>query len=188
MSAAAVEDDDTDLPLDERDVADAARELLAMCPEEFADVVSDDVTADLDDDFLRAALRRDEVLDRWHAALTELAMSIEAQMAAAKGKKDAETNRWRGAARRVLSGAVARRTECRILKRQRHVAATPVIAIPGKVKTTQEAKRDAGEKAVQRLKDAHPEEFMDYLAQEYGKAGLPVPAHWIRGYGTAVAG
>jgi hypothetical protein len=32
----------------------------------------------------------------------------------------------------------------------------------------------AGERAIRRLKDAHPDEFMTYLAEEYAAEGLPL--------------
>ncbi len=198
MSTPAVEDD-RDLPLDPDDLAEAVDELLCMNDREFDDVVSEDVVCTLDDDFLRAALRDDKVLDRWFGALTALIVKIEGQMAANKGQRDSEARSWRGAARRVQGGAIARRNECRLLRADRNRRLHPPklernqalgtfapkrrIAIPGRegVENTKEARAAAGERAIKRLQDAHPEEFMDLLAQEYGKAGLPVRAHWIRG-------
>lgn len=163
----------------------AVDELLDMTDDEFADIVAADVRGELNEAGCRA-LRHDDVLDRWAEGLTLLYSRVDQQFAARKGESDPEARGWRGAARRFQGGIAARKAECRALTAERNRAehahrGVHRLALTAKTANTPEARAAAGEIALHRLCDLHPDDFKRLLAEEYGKAGLPVKAHWLPG-------
>lgn len=128
-----------------------------------------------------AELRKPENLIRWSDALKDFQQDIAAQLAAKSGVKNEKTVAWRARIMRVQRSLSDRKVE---VKRLLHA----YYSTPDALLTQEEQeyasrklrRRDAGERAVDRLKSAHPEEFIKYLAEEFAAEGLPVPRSWAQ--------
>jgi hypothetical protein len=150
--------------------------LLDLDAHDFRRVVSDDAKGELQQT-LAAALRHDDVLDRWDEALTGLLVDVNAQLAAKKGDKAARG--WRGAAMRYQSGLAERRKECKHLTADRNYEERTRKRHDGPSRRERkEMSRPAGERAVERLIQAHKAEFHALLIEEHERDGLPVKPQW----------
>jgi hypothetical protein len=138
----------------------------------FALVVRDEVVgraAEEDAEKLRSPV----YLLRWADALKTFQIDLGAQMAEKRGLQDAATREWRKRIRKVESGLAERRAEAKNLTRENHICLRNDKG-RGRSPDVVERRRVAGERAIRRLKDAHPDEFMTYLAEEYAAEGLPL--------------
>jgi hypothetical protein len=119
------------------------------------------------------ALRDPKNLDRWKDALWVFWIDTEAQLAKRAGIRDKETMEWRKRVKLTQNAIRVRRAEVRQLLRER-AEQQRAVAAANNTPIMKARRRSAGERAVQRLKDAHPDEFMTYLAEEYVAEGLPM--------------
>lgn len=108
------------------------------------------------------ALRSPELLHRWASALKAIAGDMQAKMEAAAHRDDHTTRRWRQQHQRRILEVAARRKEARHLltqagreRRQNHAGQGRRLEA-----------REAGQRAIDRLIEAHREEFQTYLAEE----------------------
>lgn len=130
-----------------------------------------------------ATLRRPEHLLRWADALKGFQIDIATQLAVKAGQRDAETAAWRRRLARVQKALADRRLEVKRLliechsDNDRRVAS---IRSADERELFKEKKRTAGENAILRLKNAHPQEFVTYLKEEYAAVGLAIPASFAK--------
>lgn len=168
--------------LTSREEQRAAREpLLTDGPVDdlmFALVTRDDVMGkapQADAEILRAP----ENLVRWADALKTFQIDLGAQMAQKQGCYDDATKAWRKRIRVVEKRLREKRAEAKRLM-YLHITCTDSSQAANRVRyasreartNLKERKRIAGERAIARLKDAHPDEFKRYLAEEYIVDGL----------------
>jgi hypothetical protein len=139
-----------------------------------------------------AALRSTINLYRWTDALKAITIDINAQLAARKGDTAPATMDWRRRVLDVQRSLHERRAEAKRLRQQAHAAASIEGQRLASLDTSgPQARAAAGERAIQRLIDAHQGEFGDLLIAEYEAAGLQVPTriarHAARRAGLATA-
>ena len=131
----------------------------------------------------RAALRHPRNLKRWQRQLGELIRDIEQQLRERRDDKTPAGLEWRRRGLDYRERLTRRATECRRRRSEVHVEMTRrqdfrrrdaevALAAGASVK---ELRARAGEIAVQRLIDAHGEEFARYCAEEFRALGLTVP-------------
>lgn len=134
--------------------------------------------ADADDHYFTAVVERDlrdnstleEALSlrhrahrrRWQEALKTLFLGTETQLAARAGDRSPSAARWRTNLAVYREGIRRRRAEAR--QRIAEEYARPVV-VPEQ-RARRKARQEAAPAAVQRLIDAHPEEFARYLDEE----------------------
>lgn len=114
-----------------------------------------------------AALRTPQCAYRWHGMLKKMNASILADLAQMKGLKDEETKRRRSALVRRQGAILGRATEAKRLKDLWNIERNrpkPKLTDSEKRRRA-EHRKAAGERALERLRDMHREDF-DKLLQE----------------------
>jgi hypothetical protein len=122
------------------------------------------------------ALRHPDMRVRWLKAIKSAITSLDRQFA--QNKDDPDAQEWRKRANTVHSSLRQRKYEAEAANpRNRHNAETPEQRERRLEESAAERRRrgEVGQLAVQRLREAHPEEFDAYLAEEYHKAGITLP-------------
>lgn len=160
-----------------RDLLDADRDnlldvvdwLAAMPQDRFDWHVRQDANNKLDP-VAAQALRYRTTLERWHGSLQVTLVDLGAQLADPT-RKTAEHQDWRRRALHFQTRVLRRRAEAQELLRRAHLSANGVKS--GSAAAVE--RRDAGERAVLRLKQAHYAEFTRYLAEEYAADGITMP-------------
>jgi hypothetical protein len=128
-----------------------------------------------------AALRDPINHDRWIRALIATNEDIQQQLAARKNDRSTEATQWRRRTLTIQRSLRERRAEAKNLRQQAHAAAGRERALSATEGMTVGQKRSiAGERAIQRLIDAHQAEFGQYLIEEFTKDGLQVPTRIAR--------
>lgn len=138
----------------------------------FALVVRDDVMgrcAAQDSEILRTP----EHMVRWSDALKTFQVDLSAQMAERKGIYGSETQAWRKRMRAVERALREKRAEAKRLMYETYTL-NPQNKRPKSQNDNKKQRVAAGDRALQRLKEAHFEEFMTYVAEEYIADGLPL--------------
>ncbi|MFI2078657.1 hypothetical protein [Streptomyces triculaminicus] len=165
-------------PLDPETVALVA----ALGPDAFTDLVQRERRGQAHPQEA-AALRHPKVVTRWEAELQAQQVAVEAQLACRAGDRSAEAREWRTRVTWVRARLAQRRTEARALLAEKNrseaeaaAKAKRVVPVPGR----QEMRREAGRIAVDRLIDAHGDEFARYLAEEYQRLGLELPDRMLK--------
>lgn len=167
-------------------------ELLGMSDRTFSQVVADEVREEASPRHA-AALRDDELLDRWGQALLDLTFVLDAQLSEKKHIKDPETRAWRRAALRFRGGVQVRREECKLLTKERNKAESEQRAAEAharRLRRIQEKEAriakhtPAVDRALERLIGAHRGEFSRYLIEEHEVDGLPVKDRWVEEAGA----
>lgn len=148
--------------------------LAALGDVAFAKIVQDDVkkVAHPDDS---AALRHHENLQRWRTALKQFRYEMQKQLASKSGEKGAGVTEWRKRVSVVILSIASTFDECTSLINQ--------VRIENTEKRRQEKgkRHEAGERAIDRLIEAHQVEFQEYLAEECAALGAELPKR-IRRY------
>lgn len=156
---------------DLRDLLDADREVLAdvvewlaaMPQKNFEQQVNLDIRARLDP-VASQALRHPKNLLRWNDILTGMARNAHSQLNDPE-RKTPEYGDWRRRALNFQQAVLGRRAEAKNLLRHQQISAT--------VKRANGAdRREPGERATQRLVEAHRVEFLTLLAEELEQDGL----------------
>jgi hypothetical protein len=140
--------------------------------DEFRAIVAQDVRGEADAEAAEA-LRHPSVLYQWLAALKWLLMDLNTLHAARRGFP--EYDEWRRSAAGFQSKVIARRAEGRRLVQQ---AASEGAKEASRLE--RQRRGEIGELAIQRLIDAHQDEFTGYLLDEYTRAGLEPPDRVLR--------
>lgn len=167
------------LDADRDNLLDVADWLAAMPQENFDRHVQNDL-AGLLDPVAHDALRHPRNLEQWRDCLHVISSDVQAQLAdpARRTPKHAD---WRRRALAFQSLVLHRRAEADELLRRARAAKSATDA------ANADARRKAGERAVQRLKDAHNREFAVYLAEEYAADGISLPDRLYRHLRNAVS-
>ena len=161
-------------------------DLLDMSDRQFRQIVADEVRGEVRN---AAALRHDDLLDRWGQALLDLTFDLDAQLSEKKHIKDPETRAWRRAALRFRGGVQVRREECKTLVKARNHAESEERAAEAHARrlariAEKEARiakhTPAVDRAIERLIQANRSEFSRYLIEEHTLDGLPVKDRWVR--------
>lgn len=160
------------LDADRDNLLDVVDWLGAMPQENFDKHVRMDLFDRLDP-VAHDALRHRSNLERWDACLRVMLIDLQGQLADPARKK-AEHAEWRKRAVNFHNAVLRRRAEADALLRQKQHAASAASALAAN------ARRDAGERAIQRLKDQHQAEFVRFLAEEYEADGIPLPDRLYR--------
>lgn len=131
-----------------------------------------------------AALRDVALVRRWRKSLGQLMNDIDQQLADRRHDRSLSSHDWRKRAVTYRNTLTLRTTECRrqLAELQEYMARTKqsrlmdaqIAAAAGT--TAAELRRMAGEVAVERLINAHGQEFSGYLAEAFKELGLNVPA------------
>lgn len=171
------------------DPVDIAR-LETLSDTSFRDLVATEARGQLDMD-TRIALRHTSLHLRWQRTLKELRADINQQLNNRRHDNSLLTHDWRKRAEGYRDSLTLRLQECRDLraaeieKTKTHRAALKAsnneetdrqldtLGVPQH--TSKELRRQAGERAIQRLIDAHGTEFSAYLAEECAVLGAPLP-------------
>lgn len=111
------------------------------------------------------ALRSQPLVFRWAAALKAISSDMQVKMEAAAHRDDATTRRWRQQHQQRILAVSARRKEARQLLSEMDRKRRQANA--GRDRKAEA--REAGQRAIDRLIDAHREEFEVYLAEEKAK-------------------
>lgn len=128
-----------------------------------------------------AALRNSLNIDRWIEALKHIEVDIQQQLAARKGDYSVLAADWRRRTLAFQRSLHQRRAEAKELHERARIAANAERTRLRSMGTTgPEARAEAGERAIQRLIDAHHAEFGRLLMEEFEVAGLEVPARVAR--------
>lgn len=149
-----------------------------------------------------AALRTDELVDRWLTALTRIRDDVDAQLQEHAGDRGEAAREWRLRATWTRATLDGRRKEAKRLrheaglrraaaereaKREAHRAQQQRAAAEREARRgdvdyiracrahIKDLRRQAGEVAIQRLIDAHGREFSAYVAEECERLGVDVP-------------
>jgi hypothetical protein len=140
----------------------------------FAKVVQDDVrgTAHEDDS---AALRHPQNLNRWRLALLDFKADVNRQRASRVSEKGDDVDEWRQRVSVVQRTIAMRLTECRS-----HIEYVRIQNTERK-RAEKDQRHEAGERAVDRLVEAHQQEFQQYLQEECEALGVELPKR-IRRY------
>jgi hypothetical protein len=142
--------------------------LLALGEDEFRDVVASDAKSKLDDE-VAGALRHPDVLGRWNDTIRVLLANVTAQREIRAGDYSPEVVKWRRKLAWYHEKLVTRRAESRRLLTSHHRGQHDVNV----ARAEKQLRRVAGENAITRLVQAHPEEFAALLAEEVTAAGDP---------------
>ncbi|MEV0636413.1 hypothetical protein AB0I77_15875 [Streptomyces sp. NPDC050619] len=122
------------------------------------------------------ALRHPDMRVRWLKAIKSAITALDRQFA--QNKDDPDAKDWRKRANTVHSSLRQRKYEAEAANpRNRHKAEAPERRERRLEESAAERRRrgEVGQLAVQRLREAHPEEFDAYLAEEYHKADIKLP-------------
>lgn len=160
------------LDADRDNLLDVVDWLAAMPQENFDKHVRLDLFDNLDP-VARDALRHPTNRDRWDACLKVMLIDVQGQLADPE-RKTHEFDAWRKRAVNFHNAILRRRIETDALLRKDQNAKSAAAS------RASEARREAGERALQRLKEAHPAEFIGYLAEEYAADGVPMPDRLYR--------
>lgn len=164
--------------------------LVSMPDSDFREIVAADIRGEgATQD--RAALRHPRNLKRWRRQLGELIVDIEQQLGARRDERTPEAEAWRQRGTDYRAALIARATECRRRRSEAHIDLmrrdesrrldhARALAVGA---TRKELRAEAGERAVERLIEAHRDEFEQYLVDEFQIFGLQIPdrfARWSR--------
>jgi hypothetical protein len=155
-----------------RSVADTAssemiEKLQGMPDRMFANLVATEVVGKASPEEA-AALRTPEIQRRWQTALGALSTEIEGQLAARKGDSSPLTREWRSTAISRRGFIAARREEIRFL-RGKWLDARTIANQSGQSSNGKQRRSAAGEAAMQRLIDAHRDEFRQLIQEELAR-------------------
>lgn len=150
---------------DRENLLDVVDWLVHMPQDNFEKHVRRDLTGDLDP-VAHQALRHPDNLLRWNDALTTMHKSVNQQLAD-PGRRGKEYADWRRRAIVFQTSVSTNRTEAKHLLRQQYVNPPE-----NRVKPKKATRQEAGERAIQRLVDAHRSEFLALLAEELEADGL----------------
>ncbi|MGP4115298.1 hypothetical protein ACTWP5_30925 [Streptomyces sp. 4N509B] len=154
---------------------------LAEMPEEtFRGIVMAEAKSQADP-ITSLALRHPDLRVRWLKAIKAHITELDRQFA--QRKDDPATNEWRRRANTVRGSLLNRKYEAEAANpRNRHIGETPEQRERRLDESAAERRRrgEIGELAIQRLREAHPDEFDAYLAEEYHKAGIELPSPLAR--------
>lgn len=120
------------------------------------------------------ALRHPDMRVRWLKAIKPAITALNHQFA--QHNDDPTANEWRKRANTVHSSLRQRKYEAEAANpRNRHTPETPEHRDRRLEESAAERRRrgEVGQLAVQRLREAHPDEFDAYLAEEYHEARCP---------------
>ena len=165
-----------------RDLLDADRDnlldvvdwLATMPQESFEKHVQQDAAGRLDQ-VASEALRNRTNLYRWRDALQVLVKDLQDQLADPE-RKAPEFADWRRRALKFQTGVLQRQAEAaELVRRAQHKYATAESKAASLA-----ARKDAGERAIKRLIEAHRAEFVGYIAQEYAADGIHMPDNQYR--------
>lgn len=162
------------LDADRDNLLDVVDWLAAMPQDTFEKHVQQDVTGRLDQ-VAAEALRNRVNLYRWRDALQVMVKDLQDQLADPE-RKAPEFADWRRRALKFQTGVLQRQAEAQELVRraQRKYSTAESKA------ASLAARKDAGERAIKRLIEAHRAEFVGYIAQEYAADGIPMPDNQYR--------
>jgi hypothetical protein len=150
---------------DRENLLDVVDWLARMPQDNFEKHVRRDLTGDLDP-VAHQALRHPDNLLRWNDTLTTMHKSVNQQLAD-PGRRGKEYADWRRRAIVFQASVSTHRAEAKHLLRQQYVHPPENRAKPKKV-----TRQEAGERAIQRLVEAHRGEFLAMLAEELKVDGL----------------
>jgi hypothetical protein len=148
------------------DVDQVAAWLAAMDEEQFRGITGEDAHGRLDSEASKG-LRHPKVRRRWYGMLRILLADVNAQLAGKSGDRSEETEAWRRKALHWQIGLMERRSEARRLCTERTFVSAESRE---ESRRARRARGEAGNVAVQRLIDAHREEFEQLLAEELSRA------------------
>lgn len=154
------------LDADRDNLLDVVDWLAAMPHDNFERHVNMDLNDTLDP-VARQALRHTLNLERWRDCLEVLFTDLQRQFTD-PARKTPEFADWRQRALAFQTLVLRRRAEADELIRQWRKVKGDASARAA----TKAAQRDAGDRAIQRLIEAHRQEFVGYLAQEYAADGM----------------
>lgn len=162
------------LDADRDNLLDVVDWLAAMQQESFEEHVRQDIAGRLDH-VAAEALRNRTNLYRWHDALLALVKGLQDQLADPE-RKGPEFAEWRRRALGFQARVLQRHNEAReLIRRARHKYSTAESKAASLA-----ARKEAGERAIKRLIEAHRAEFVGYIAQEYAADGIHMPDNQYR--------
>ncbi|WP_344287048.1 hypothetical protein [Streptomyces synnematoformans] len=157
------------------------RLVAALGPKAFADLVHRDIRGRAHPQEA-AALRADDVVDRWHAELRRVLAAHDADFERRRGADSEAIRLWRTRATWARQAAARRYSEAKTLRHRaavrRRNSEDPDVRLE-QIRADRASIKDvrarAGEIAVHRLIDAHGKQFAAFLAEECERLGIEVP-------------